>query len=33
MLGLLINERKIRESLEEGFEHRYAELEKRLGCT
>ena len=31
MLGLLVNERKIRESLEEGFGHRHQELEKRLG--
>jgi ligand-binding SRPBCC domain-containing protein len=31
MLGLLINERKIRESLEEGFGHRHEQLEKRFG--
>lgn len=31
MLGLLINERKIREALEEGFGHRHYELEKRFG--
>lgn len=31
VLGLLINERKIRESLEEGFGHRHHELEKRFG--
>lgn len=30
MLGLLVNERKIRESLEEGFGHRHHELEKRF---
>ena len=33
MLGLLVNERKIRESLEEGFGHRHHELEKRLGSS
>ena len=31
MLGILVNERKIRESLEDGFAHRHHELEKRLG--
>lgn len=31
VLGLLINERKIRESLEEGFGHRHHELAKRFG--
>ena len=31
MLGLLVNEKKIRESLEDGFAHRHHELEKRLG--
>ena len=31
MIGLLVNERKIRESLEEGFEHRHMLLEKRFG--
>ena len=31
MLGLLVTERKIRESLEEGFEHRHTLLEKRFG--
>ena len=31
MLGLLVNERKIRESLEDGFGHRHQELEKRFG--
>jgi ligand-binding SRPBCC domain-containing protein len=31
MLGLLVNERKIRESLASGFEYRHAELEKRFG--
>lgn len=30
VLGLLINERKIREALEEGFGHRHQELEKRF---
>lgn len=33
LLGLLVNERKIRESLEEGFGHRHHELEKRLGSA
>lgn len=33
LLGLLINERKVREALEEGFEHRHYELEKRLGSA
>ena len=33
MVGLLINERKIRESLEEGFGHRHHELEKRFGSS
>jgi len=33
MLGLLVNERKIRESLEDGFEHRHNELEKRFGSS
>lgn len=33
VLGLLINERKIRESLEEGFGHRHHELEKRFGTA
>ena len=32
MLGLLVNERKIRESLEDGFAHRHHELEKRFGA-
>lgn len=31
ILGLLVNERKIREALEEGFGHRHYELEKRFG--
>ena len=31
MLGLLINERKLREALEDGFGHRHHELEKRFG--
>ena len=31
MVGLLINERKIREALEDGFGHRHHELEKRFG--
>jgi ligand-binding SRPBCC domain-containing protein len=31
VLGLLINERKMREALEDGFEHRHLELEKRFG--
>ena len=31
MLGLLINERKIREALEDGFGHRHHELAKRFG--
>ena len=31
MLGLLVNERKIRESLEDGFEHRHVQLEKHFG--
>lgn len=31
MMGLLVNERKIREALEEGFGHRHYELEKRFG--
>lgn len=31
MLGLLINERKMREALEDGFGHRHHELEKRFG--
>ena len=31
MLGLLVNERKIRETLEEGFGHRHTLLEKRFG--
>lgn len=31
MLGLLINERKMREALEDGFGHRHQELEKRFG--
>lgn len=31
VLGLLINERKIREALEDGFGHRHHELEKRFG--
>lgn len=31
MLGLVVNERRIRESLEEAFEHRHAMLEKHLG--
>ena len=31
MLGLLINERKIREALDAGFGHRHHELEKRFG--
>ncbi|MFM9966231.1 MAG: SRPBCC family protein [Planctomycetaceae bacterium] len=33
LLGLLVNERKIRESLEEGFGHRHHELEKRFGSS
>ncbi len=33
MLGLLVNERKIRESLEDGFGHRHHELEKRFGSS
>jgi ligand-binding SRPBCC domain-containing protein len=33
MLGLLVNERKIRESLEDGFGHRHYELEKRFGSS
>lgn len=33
VLGLLINERKIREALDDGFGHRHAELEKRLGAV
>ncbi len=32
VLGLLINERKIREALEDGFGHRHHELEKRFGA-
>ena len=32
MLGLLVNERKIRESLDDGFGHRHQELEKRFGA-
>ena len=31
MVGLFVNERKIRESLEEGFEHRHTLLEKQFG--
>ena len=31
MVGLLINERKIREALEDGFGHRHHELEKLFG--
>ncbi len=31
MLGLLINERKMNEALEDGFAHRHFELEKRFG--
>ena len=31
VLGLLINERKIREALDDGFGHRHHELEKRFG--
>ncbi len=31
ILGLLINERKIREALDDGFGHRHHELEKRFG--
>ena len=31
MIGLLVNERRIRESLEEGFEHRHSLLEKHFG--
>ena len=31
MLGLIVNERKIRDSLEEGFEHRHVMLEKQFG--
>jgi ligand-binding SRPBCC domain-containing protein len=31
ILGLIVNERKIRESLEEGFEHRHIMLEKHFG--
>ena len=31
MLGLLINERKMNEALEDGFTHRHFELEKRFG--
>ena len=31
MLGLIVNERKIRDSLEEGFEHRQVMLEKQFG--
>ncbi len=31
MLGLLVNERKIRDSLEEGFEHRHIQLENHFG--
>ena len=31
MLGLLVNERKIRETLEDGFEHRHMQLEKHFG--
>ncbi len=33
LLGLLVNERKIRESLEDGFGHRHYELEKRFGSS
>ena len=33
MLGLLINERKMREALEDGFGHRHHELEKRFGTS
>lgn len=33
MLGLLINERKIREALDDGFGHRHHELEKRFGTA
>lgn len=33
MLGLIVNERKIQESLEEGFEHRHYELAKRFGSS
>jgi hypothetical protein len=33
MLGLIVNERKIRESLEDGFEHRHHELAKRFGSS
>lgn len=33
LLGLLVNERKIRESLEDGFGHRHHELEKRFGSS
>lgn len=31
VLGLIVNERKMREALEDGFEHRHLELEKRFG--
>ena len=31
LLGLIVNERKIRESLDDGFEHRYVMLEKHFG--
>jgi ligand-binding SRPBCC domain-containing protein len=33
LLGLVVNDRKIRESLEEGFEHRHHELAKRFGSS
>ena len=33
LLGLLVNERKIRESLEDGFGHRHHELAKRFGSS
>jgi len=31
MLGLIVNERRIRDSLEEGFEHQHMMLEKQFG--
>lgn len=31
MMGLIVNERKIRDSLEDGFGHRHEVLEKRFG--